>query len=70
MQLERTERHHRQNHGSRFTLILHDVQTSDFGNYTCVAENSMGKARKTLLLTGKPNVAQVTSPLTGTFKDK
>lgn len=70
MQLERTDRHHSQNHGTRYTLILHNVHASDFGNYTCQAENSLGRARKTLVLTGKPNQAEVTSPPVSQYKDK
>lgn len=38
--------------GSRHTLIIRKVQASDFGNYSCVADNSMGKAREYLELSG------------------
>lgn len=70
MQIEGTDRHHVQKHASRFTLIITDVHASDFGNYSCSAENTMGKTRKSLELTGKPNVAVVRSSNTSHFKDK
>lgn len=70
MQLDTTERHIMENRGSRHTLIIRKVHTQDFGNYSCVAENKLGKGRKTLTLTGKPNTAIFRSNPISHFKDK
>lgn len=39
--------------GSRHTLIVRKVQASDFGNYSCVADNVVGKSRAYVELSGK-----------------
>ncbi|XP_036324965.1 basement membrane-specific heparan sulfate proteoglycan core protein [Rhagoletis pomonella] len=70
MQLDTTERHIMENRGSRHTLIIRKVHPQDFGNYSCVAENQLGKARKTLQLSGKPNVAVFNSPPISQYKDR
>jgi len=46
--------HHRQMEtmGDRHTLILHNLQITDFGNYSCVADNGLGRDRASLLLSG------------------
>lgn len=38
--------------GNKHTLSIRNVQNSDFGNYSCVAENSLGKAKKYMELSG------------------
>ncbi|KAH8292270.1 hypothetical protein KR054_007975 [Drosophila jambulina] len=70
MQLDTTERHIMETRGSRHTLIIRKVHPQDFGNYSCVAENQLGKARKTLQLSGKPNVAVFNSPPISQYKDR
>ncbi|XP_031632888.1 limbic system-associated membrane protein isoform X2 [Contarinia nasturtii] len=70
MQLDTTERHIMGKKGSRHTLMIRKVHPQDFGNYSCVAENPLGKTRKTLQLTGKPNTAQFRSLPTSQFKDR
>ncbi|XP_067617413.1 uncharacterized protein [Eurosta solidaginis] len=70
MQLDTTERHIMENRGSRHTLIIRKVHPQDFGNYSCVAENQLGKARKTLQLSGKPNIAVFNSPPISQYKDR
>lgn len=70
MQLDTTERHIMENRGSRHTLIIRKVHQQDFGNYSCVAENPLGKARKTVQLTGKPNTAIFRSPPVSQYKDR
>ncbi|XP_017849159.1 lachesin isoform X2 [Drosophila busckii] len=70
MQLDTTERHIMENRGSRHTLIIRKVHPQDFGNYSCVAENQLGKSRKTLQLSGKPNVAVFNSPAISQYKDR
>lgn len=39
--------------GSKHTLTIRNVQVSDFGNYSCVAENSLGRAKKYMELSGE-----------------
>lgn len=70
MQLDTTERHIAENHGSRYTLVVRKVHVPDFGNYSCVAENQLGKSRKTLQLTGKPKKATIQSPQISQYKDR
>lgn len=52
MQLDTTERRIMESRGSRHTLFIRKVHRSDFGNYTCVADNQLGKTRKSVQLTG------------------
>ncbi|XP_037947418.1 hemicentin-1-like isoform X2 [Teleopsis dalmanni] len=70
MQIDTTERHIMENRGSRHTLIIRKVHPQDFGNYSCVAENQLGKSRKTLQLSGKPNIAVFNSPQISQYKDR
>jgi hypothetical protein len=45
--------------GSRHTLIIRKVQASDFANYTCMADNQIGKTRQKLELSGKYNTVRL-----------
>lgn len=49
------------NEGSRHILKLLRTRKSDFGNYTCVAENKVGEAEKHVLLSGKPTPGEYIS---------
>lgn len=69
MQLDTTERRIMETRGSRHTLIIRKVHKSDFGNYTCVADNPLGKAKKTVQLTGKPKSAIFNSAARGNYRD-
>lgn len=40
--------------GNTHTLIIRHLQNSDFGNYSCLVENSLGRTKKYIELTGKP----------------
>jgi hypothetical protein len=53
MRLDTTERRIMEARGSRHTLIIRKVQASDFANYTCMADNLMGKNRQKLELSGE-----------------
>nr|CAD7424176.1 unnamed protein product [Timema monikensis] len=53
LRLDPTERRIMEVRGSRRTLIIRKVQYSDFGNYSCVADNVLGKTRQYLELSGK-----------------
>ncbi|XP_075214142.1 lachesin-like [Lycorma delicatula] len=69
LRLDTTERRIMEVRGSRHTLVISRVQASDFGNYSCVADNSVGKARQYLELSGKPNPAEFRSHPTGRYRD-
>lgn len=51
-----TERRIAENRGSRHTLIIRKVKYEDFGNYSCVADNAIGKSRQHLILSGKKSL--------------
>jgi hypothetical protein len=42
--------------GNRYTLGLRKVQKTDFGNYSCVADNGLGKSKRFIEVTGKQNL--------------
>ncbi|XP_060520168.1 limbic system-associated membrane protein-like isoform X2 [Cylas formicarius] len=69
MQLDTTERRIMESRGSRHTLVIRKVHRSDFGNYTCVADNQLGKTRKSIQLTGTPKAAIFRSPSVGNYKE-
>ncbi|XP_072947061.1 igLON family member 5-like isoform X2 [Epargyreus clarus] len=48
--------------GNNHTLLIANVQPEDFGNYTCVADNSLGRARQHVEVSGRPGPARFTSP--------
>lgn len=70
MQLDTTERHITETRGSRHTLIIRNVVAQDFGNYSCNAENPLGKSKKYLQLSGKPNTAIFRSAPISQYKDR
>lgn len=70
MQLHTTERHIMEKRGSRHTLLLRKVHSSDFSNYTCMAENSLGRAKRAILLTGIPKMALFQSPPISQWGDR
>ncbi|CAG2053992.1 unnamed protein product [Timema podura] len=69
LRLDPTERRIMEVRGSRRTLIIRKVQYSDFGNYSCVADNVLGKTRQYLELSGKPNRAVFHSHSMGRYRD-
>lgn len=70
MQIDQTERHIVEHHGARNTLIIRKVHAQDFGNYTCLAENPLGRSKQIITLSGKPNTATIRSPTIGQWKDR
>lgn len=42
----------------------------DFGNYSCVANNQLGKSKQTIELTGKPKAGVFRSAAISQWKDK
>lgn len=70
MQIDQSERHIIEARGARHSLIIRRMHSQDFGNYTCVADNQLGKQRKTITLTGKPNPATFRSAPVSQWKDR
>ncbi|XP_063236207.1 lachesin-like isoform X2 [Bacillus rossius redtenbacheri] len=67
--LDPTERRAITSRGNKHTLAIRDVQGADFGNYSCVGENSLGKARKFMVLSGRPSPAEFRSAPFSRSKD-
>jgi len=53
LQLDMTEWRITDVRGNRYTLRLRKVQKTDFGNYSCVADNGLGKSKRSIEVTGK-----------------
>uniref|UniRef100_A0A1B0D5K0 Uncharacterized protein n=1 Tax=Phlebotomus papatasi TaxID=29031 RepID=A0A1B0D5K0_PHLPP len=70
MQIDQTDRMITEARGARHTLIIRKVHAMDFGNFSCVADNQLGKSRKSIMLTGKPNVATFRSAPISQWRDK
>ncbi|KAL0809098.1 hypothetical protein ABMA28_012723 [Loxostege sticticalis] len=60
--LSATERVTMSARGNNHTLHIANVQPEDFGNYSCVADNSLGRARQHVEVSGRPGPARFTSP--------
>ncbi|XP_065344110.1 protein amalgam isoform X1 [Cloeon dipterum] len=69
LRLDTTERMYSESRGSRHTLFIRKVDASDFGNYSCAADNALGKSRQYLELSGRPTQAQFFSNPRGRFRD-
>ncbi|XP_065202669.1 limbic system-associated membrane protein-like isoform X2 [Planococcus citri] len=69
LRLDITERRITENRGSRHTLIIRKVHSTDFGNYSCFADNPIGKNRQFVTLSGKPHPAIFRSNSNGKQKD-
>ncbi|XP_054285081.1 lachesin-like isoform X1 [Macrosteles quadrilineatus] len=67
--LDPTERRTMETRANRHTLTIRNVQSSDFGNYSCVADNSLGRAKKYMELSGKPSPAEFRSAPFSRAKD-
>ena len=52
MLLDRNERRIMEQFGQRHRLVLTSLFMEDFANYSCYAENELGKARQVILLSG------------------
>jgi Immunoglobulin I-set domain len=70
MQIDQTERHVMESRGARHTLLIRRITSQDLGNYSCTADNQLGKTRKTITLTGRPKAAIFRSAPISQWKDK
>jgi len=64
------EQYTMESRGTRHTLIIRRVKAQDFGNYSCVADNQLGKNKKTVTLTGRPRAVQFRSNAQSQWRDK
>nr|XP_014287264.2 uncharacterized protein LOC106687741 [Halyomorpha halys] len=69
MRLENTEKIRMENRGSRHSLIIRDVEEKDFTNYSCEADNSQGKTKEHVILSGLPLPVVFKSPSTSQTRD-
>lgn len=70
MQIDQTETRIIEARGTRHTLYLRRITEMDFGNYTCAADNQLGRTRKTITLTGRPNKPFFRSPPNSQWKNQ
>ncbi|KAL5284998.1 hypothetical protein ACFFRR_006995 [Megaselia abdita] len=68
--LQPTDRKITNYRGNRHDLTIRHIQPEDFGNYSCVADNSLGRSRKYMELSGRPGPAEFYSPKWGRSSDK
>lgn len=55
--------------GNKYTLILRSVEESDFGLYSCTADNLLGRSSQNIELSGRPSRAIFLSESTGFSAD-
>ncbi|XP_017102054.2 protein amalgam isoform X1 [Drosophila bipectinata] len=67
--IQSTDRRIMNSRGNRHTLNIRHIQQEDFGNYSCVADNSLGRSRKYMELSGRPGPAEFYSPKWGRSPD-
>ncbi len=68
--VDQVQRYSAESRGTRHTLTIRRVNTLDFGNFSCVADNQLGKTKKTVTLTGRPRAPQFRSAPQSQWKDK
>ncbi|XP_075146285.1 klingon [Haematobia irritans] len=67
--IQSTDRRIMSSRGNRHTLTIRHIQQEDFGNYSCIADNSLGRSRKYMELSGRPGPAEFYSPKWGRSSD-
>ncbi|XP_059607777.1 limbic system-associated membrane protein [Phlebotomus argentipes] len=67
--LDPTDRRTMHSVGEQYILSIRNFQTSDFGNYSCVADNSLGRTKKYIEVSGRPGPATFLSPAYSGFLD-
>jgi len=69
MLLDPTNNRHMQTYGNKHVLQLKNVRETDFGNYSCMADNSLGRQRGSIEVSGRPHAAKIISSRLSSFKD-
>ncbi|EDS42310.1 conserved hypothetical protein [Culex quinquefasciatus] len=59
--IQPTDRRTMSSRGNRHTLTIRHVQQEDFGNYSCVADNTLGRSKKYMEVSGRPGPAEFVS---------
>lgn len=67
---QHNEQYTMENRGTRHTLVIRRVKSQDFGNYSCVADNQLGKNKKIITLSGLPRAPQIRSNAQSQWRDK
>lgn len=67
--LDPTERRTMHSVGEQYLLTIRNFQTSDFGNYSCVADNALGRTKKYIEVSGRPGPATFLSPVYSGYLD-
>jgi len=70
MLLDPTNNRHMEVYGNRHVLTLKSVKETDFGNYSCMADNSLGRERGSIEVSGRPHRAKILSSNLGFKKDQ
>ena len=70
MLLDPTNNRHMETYGDRHVLLLKNVRETDFGNYSCMAHNSLGREKGSISLSGRPHAAKIISPSLSSYKDQ
>lgn len=67
--LDATERRSMDRKGDKYCLRIRNFQVSDFGNYSCVADNALGRTKKYIEVSGSPGPAIFLSPAYSGYLD-
>lgn len=67
--LDANERRSMDHSNDKYFLQIRNFQQSDFGNYSCVADNALGRTKKYIEVSGSPGPAVFLSPAYSTYLD-
>ena len=70
MLLDPTDNRQMRTFGNKHELTLKNVRETDFGNYSCMADNSLGRERGSIEVSGRPHASKIVSNSLGSFKDQ
>jgi Immunoglobulin I-set domain len=67
---QHNEQYTMESRGTRNSLTIRRVKAQDFGNYSCVADNQLGKNKKIVTLSGLPRAPVFRSNAQSQWRDK